>query len=90
MSDPRTKTERSRAKDARQTPALDIIPPRPRSKKAKPFVIEYKWKGFFNSKWNRGWLKFGAYRTKEIAEKAMKDARRKYSNSFEFRKRPKR
>lgn len=42
----------------------------------KPFVIEARWTNFFGI--DRGWRKWAAYRTFEVADKALKQLSRKY------------
>lgn len=79
MSDPTAKAARSKAKDARQEPAPDAKPKHV-SKKARPWRVDYKWnidkrETFLG--WSSTWSKFGAYRTKEEAETAIKNDQRK-------------
>ena len=85
MSDARAKAERSKAKDARQLPAPEYTPPSP-AKKDKPFIVQYRFKkGHFMEKFGWcEWSKFGAYRTQEIAETAIKNDKRK-SDYYEYR-----
>lgn len=84
MSDPVAKAERSKAKDARQTPAPDKVP-RSKSKKDKPWRVESRG-GWLRS---TGWIRHGDYRTREIAEKVISDEQRKWAQirnfDFEYR-----
>lgn len=66
-------------------PVPDVEPRRSKSRKAKPFVVEWRtgrrgvlWKGF------RDWSVFGRYRTKDIAEEVIDLQTRKLPD-WEFR-----
>lgn len=86
MSNPISKQERSKAKDARQMPAPDIKPKRKPGKKDKPFIVMYKWvKPILFSDWGKTWTKLGEYRTREIAEKVISDDRRKYPDRYIYK-----
>lgn len=84
MSDPITKVERSKAKDARQIPVQEKKTKRPPAKKAKPILVQWKTvKGWFG--WHRDWSTMGRYKTREIAEKVIKDDKRKHPDYYEYR-----
>ena len=73
MSNPVAKAERSKAKDARQQPAPDVVP-RSKSKKDKPWRVD----GFGGWLFRRNkWWRVGDYRTREIAEKVIAEMERK-------------
>jgi hypothetical protein len=85
MSDPRTKAERSKAKDIRQ----GIIEQKPQGRKStvkvnKPIQVEYKW---VNPTWreNKEWRNWKKYRSVEDAEVAMKNMIRKHPTLYELR-----
>jgi len=84
MSDPRAKAEQSKAKDARQAPILDKKTKRSPSKKAKPFTVMYKWKAPRIFRWASQWHLMNRYTTKEIAEKAISDNKRKWPDKYEY------
>jgi len=85
MSDPVNKQENSKFKDARQMPAPDRKPKRRSRKKEKPILVQWKTTklSFFN--WHRDWSTFGRYKSGEVAEKAIKDDKRKYPDFYEYR-----
>ena len=85
MSDAMVKAEKSKAKDERQSLAPENVPPQ-KGKKKKPIIIEYKWNNpSFDFIDNQGWSKWGAYRNIEIAERVIKDEKRKHPDTFELR-----
>lgn len=84
MSCPIAKAQRSKFKDARQSPAPEKRMKGKRSKKNKPFIVEYRW-NYGSISRRKAWMKWGAYKTLEIAEKVISDAKRKYPDTFEIR-----
>jgi hypothetical protein len=78
MSDPVAKAERAKAKTIRQGGIDQKENLRSRSKKEKPFVVLYKWVKPVLPGWNDVWRTMGKYRTRQEAEKAMRDCERKY------------
>lgn len=90
MSNSRAKTERSRAKTIRQGGIDQKVRLRSRSKKEKPFVVEYRWIKPIIPGWNKVWRKMGAYRTEADAKRAMKEKARKNPGWYETRMRSER
>lgn len=89
MGDPRTKAERSKAKDARQMPVADPGKHPSKRKRDKPFIVECRRNP--NDKiailrlWGANdWRPWGRYHSMEIAQTALDLAARKYS-FYEFR-----
>jgi hypothetical protein len=85
MSNPRTKAERSKAKDIRQ----GVTEQRPLGRKStvkahKPIQVECKW---INPTWreNKEWRNWKKYRTIEEAETAVVNALRKHPTLYELR-----
>jgi len=83
MSDKTAKERRSKAKDARQLPAKDISPKRPKRKCKKPFVVEYRYlqheldtkaAGLF---FTHGWMRWNRYETQKQAEQVIETQGRK-------------
>jgi len=81
MSDPRTKAERSGAKDARQRPTQDQDPPRrcrsrlPKIRKPeRPFVVEHL------SAWFKEWIVVGRYPSRAEAGVVMEKWVRVYGD----------
>ena len=83
MSDPISKAEKSKAKDARQSSAPDRAR-YPASKKEKPFILECKWNSLFYG-WCKRWGKFGQYQTGDIAKQVARDQERKHPGCCKFR-----
>ena len=87
MSNKRVKSERSKAKDARQMPAQDKET-RSRSKKDKPIRVLCRFKEdhpfykFFGD--GNDWRIFGRYRDEETAETAIRNDKRK-SDMYEYK-----
>ena len=81
MSNPYYKAQRSAFKDARQTPVSEAPIVRSKSKKNRPFLVEYRWPYA-----SENWIKQGAYRTKVIADKVIHEQQRK-NPEFEYRHR---
>lgn len=86
MSNPISKQERSKAKDARQMPTPDKTPKRKPSKKAKPFVVMIKYiKPIHLFKWTKDWLKLNMYASRGVAEEAIKQDKRKHPDRYEYK-----
>jgi len=93
LSDPVYKKQRSKAKDARQAPTPECCPPRSRSKKDKPVIVEWRMNeatretldGHF-LRWAE-WRKFGRYRNEQEAQ-AVVDNKNRSLDGWEFRIKP--
>jgi hypothetical protein len=85
VSDPRTKAERSAAKDRRQMPASDEPRIKGKSKRHAPVIVEAKWIHRAFMLMDQEFRKYGSYRTREIAEKVIADQERKHPGLHEFR-----
>lgn len=99
MSDPRTKAEKSKAKDARQgRPSPPEVTGKPHKKKEKPIHIEYRHSDAFyerNKNWisrlssGNKWSIWGKYRNLKEAEMALKSLQNKdYHDMYEYRINP--
>ena len=88
MSDAWAKAERSKAKDARQIPVQEKVPKRKPGKKDKPFAVYFKYTQKRSEGasflWFSDWHLFGRYKTKEIAEKVIKDDKRKWPDYYVY------
>jgi hypothetical protein len=81
MSNPRAKRDRSKAKDNRQIPTPDRAPPKHRSKKHKPIILEgrYPHKEGEGCYWAfHDWHRQGRYRNTKEAATAKEALERNY------------
>lgn len=91
MSNPLAKKERSRAKDARQMPAPDVVPKRPPAKKKKPVQIQCRFRSYRNPKeWGqwKGWSRYASIDDAEKALRALQKKKAKHSDWIQFRIKP--
>lgn len=88
MSNPRTKAEQSKAKDARQMPVEDPGKHPSKRKRTKPFTVEARrLPGTRHPNFSHipnEWGVWGRYHSREVAQTAMELAGTKYS-FYEFR-----
>jgi len=88
MSDPVAKAERSRAKDARQSPPPEYRP-RGGGKKHRPVKVMAKWDGDWAGMRRLSglpdWFTYGRYRTVREARAALENCQRKHPGFYEFK-----
>jgi hypothetical protein len=80
MSNPQAKAERSKAKDARQSPAPDKpVSNYKKYKPEKPYIVFFKYKkGLFSDRWSV----FGKYAKLEVAQEVIEREKLKEGTIF--------